>query len=183
MPLSRALLAFPALGLALAGCGGGERVSGPPPPAPDRITVTSPAFRDGGRIPTKYSCDGQEVSPPLRWRGVPTDARELALLVEDPDASGGTFVHWVLFKLPPSLGALAAGRVPNGARQGQNSAGKDGWAGPCPPGGDPPHHYEFTLYALRTPLDQPDGASPDAVRAAVARSAVARGRLVGRFAR
>jgi Raf kinase inhibitor-like YbhB/YbcL family protein len=183
MHLSRPLLALPALGLALAGCGGGDRVSGPPPAAPDRITVTSPAFRDGGTIPKRYSCDGEQVSPPLRWSGVPPDGRELALLVEDPDASGGTFVHWVLFKLPPSLNGLAEGKVPNGARQGENSAGKSAWAGPCPPGGDAPHHYEFTLYALRTPLDQPDGAAADAVRSAVAHSALARGQLVGRFGR
>ena len=184
MHLSPALLAVPALGLALAGCGGGgERVSGPPPTAPDRITVTSPAFRDGGTIPKRYSCDGEQVSPPLRWSGVPSGARELALLVEDPDASGGTFVHWVLFKLGPGLNGLAEGKVPNGARRGKNSAGKSAWAGPCPPGAGAPHHYEFTLYALRTTLDQPDGAAADAVRSAVAHNALARGQLVGRFGR
>jgi Raf kinase inhibitor-like YbhB/YbcL family protein len=182
MRLPAALLA---LGLALAGCGGGgERVAGPAPSAPDRITFTSPAFKDGGTIPKRYSCDGAEVSPPLRWRGVPGGARELALLVEDPDVpGGGTFVHWVLFKIAPGLRGLAEGKVPVSARQGTNSTGASGWAGPCPPGGDPPHHYEFTLYALRTPLDQPNGAAPDAVRSAVARTALARGRLVGRFGR
>src|SRR5919198_2741869 len=140
---SRALLALPALALALAGCGGGDRVEGPPPRAPDRITVTSPAFKDGATIPKRYSCDGANVSPPLRWRRVPGDARELALLVEDPDAPGGSFVHWVLFKIAPGLHGLAEGEVPNGTRQAKNSAGDDKWAGPCPPGGDPPHHYEF----------------------------------------
>jgi Raf kinase inhibitor-like YbhB/YbcL family protein len=183
MHLARALLALPALGLALAGCGGGERVSGPPPAAPDSITLTSPAFKNGGTIPKRFSCDGEQLSPPLRWRGVPNAARELALLVEDPDASGGTFVHWVLFKLPPSLDGLAPDTVPNGARQGTNSAGKSSWAGPCPPAGDAPHHYEFTLYALRRPLGQPDGADADAVRSAVAATALARGQLVGRFGR
>jgi Raf kinase inhibitor-like YbhB/YbcL family protein len=183
MHLPRALLALPALGLALAGCGGGDRVSGPPPSAPERITLTSPAFKAGGTIPKRYTCDGRQVSPPLRWTGVPPDARELALLVEDPDAPGGVFVHWVLFKLGPGLRGLAEGKVPNGARQGQNSAGDNGWAGPCPPGGAAPHHYEFTLYAVRTTLDQPDGAGADAVRSAVAAAALARGRLVGRFGR
>lgn len=184
MYLPRALLALPALGLAVAGCGGGgERVAGPPPSAPNRIALTSPVFKAGGTIPKRYSCDGANVSPPLRWRRVPGDARELALLVEDPDAPGGSFVHWVLFKIAPGLRSLAEGEVPNGARQGANSAGDNAWAGPCPPRGDPPHHYEFTLYALRAPLNQPNGAAADAVRRAIAAVAVARGRLVGRFAR
>src|SRR6185312_10219684 len=85
MHLPRALLALPALGLAVAGCGGGGHpVAGPPPSAPNRIALTSPAFKAGGTIPKRYSCDGANVSPPLRWRRVPGDARELALLVEDP---------------------------------------------------------------------------------------------------
>jgi len=183
MHLARALLALPALGLALAGCGGGDRVEGPPPSAPDRITVTSPAFKDGGTIPKRYSCDGQAISPPLRWSGVPGGARELVLLVDDPDAPGGTFVHWVLFKLAPDLRGLDPGRVPAGARQGKNSAGDTGWAGPCPPGGDAPHHYVFSLYALRSPLSEPAGASAEDVRAGVSDAAIARGQLVGRFGR
>jgi Raf kinase inhibitor-like YbhB/YbcL family protein len=184
MHLPRALLALPALGLVVAGCGGGgHRVAGPPPSAPDRIALTSPAFKAGGTIPKRYSCDGANVSPPLRWRRVPGGARELALLVEDPDAPGGSFVHWVLFKIAPGLRGLAEGEVPNGARQATNSAGDSGWAGPCPPGGDRPHHYQFTLYALRAPLDQPNGAAADAVRRGIAAVALARGRLVGRFGR
>jgi Raf kinase inhibitor-like YbhB/YbcL family protein len=158
-------------------------VQGPPPSAPERIQLTSPAFADGGTIPKRYSCDGDETSPPLRWTGVPTDAKELALLVEDPDAPDGTFVHWVLFKLRPDLAGLEEGSVPDGARQGKNSAGSNAWAGPCPPEGDAPHHYEFTLYALRSPLSQPDGADADEVRSAVGDAAIARGRIVGRFGR
>jgi Raf kinase inhibitor-like YbhB/YbcL family protein len=178
-----ALLAFPALGLALAACGGGDRVEGPPPSAPDRITVSSTAFEDGGTIPRRYSCDGDDASPPLAWKGVPDGARELALLVEDPDAPGGTFVHWVLFKIPAGTDRLAEGRVPPGARQGKNSAGKAAYAGPCPPKGDAQHHYEFTLYALKSALEQPDGAAADEVRTAVGKAALARGQLVGRFGR
>jgi Raf kinase inhibitor-like YbhB/YbcL family protein len=178
-----ALLAIPALGLALAACGGGDRVEGPPPSAPERITLTSTAFAGGGTIPTRYTCDGDEVSPPLAWKGVPGGARELALLVEDPDAPGGTFVHWVLFKLTADTRKLAAGSVPRGARQGKSSTGKAAYAGPCPPKGDAPHHYEFTLYALKSAIDLPDGAAADEVRAAVAKAALARGRLVGRFGR
>jgi Raf kinase inhibitor-like YbhB/YbcL family protein len=181
--MQRALLAISALGLALAACGGGDRVEGPPPSAPDRITVTSPAFEDGGAIPERFSCDGDNVSPPLRWTGVPSGARELALLVEDPDAPGGTYVHWVLFKLAPDLDGLAAGKVPRGARQGKNSAGDGKYAGPCPPKGDQPHRYEFVLYAVSSPLDLAAGAAADDVRAAVGDAALARGRLVGRFGR
>ena len=181
--MPRALLALPALGLALAACGGGDRVTGPPPSAPDRIALTSPAFTDGGTIPRHYSSDGGDVSPPLAWLGVPSGARELALLVEDPDAPGGTFVHWVLFKLAAVTRGLSEGKVPAGARQGKNSAGNAAYTGPCPPKGDAPHHYEFTLYALSSALDLPEGAAPDEVRSAVATAALARGRLVGRYGR
>jgi len=181
--MRRALLALPAVGLALAACGGGERASGPPPAAPDRITLTSSAFDDGGTIPERFSCDGDDVSPPLAWSGVPDDARELALLVDDPDAPGGTFVHWVLFKLPADRDGLEAAELPQGARQAKNSRGDVGYAGPCPPKGDAPHHYEFTLYALSAPVDLPDGATADEVRDAVGKTAVARGQVVGRFGR
>jgi Raf kinase inhibitor-like YbhB/YbcL family protein len=175
----RALLALPALGLALAACGT-DKVSGPAPAAPDRIALTSSAFPANGTIPKRFTCDGANVSPPLRWSGVPADARELALLVEDPDA-GGTFVHWVLFKLEPDSAGIAEGEVPAGARQGKNSAGDASYTGPCPPKGDTPHHYEFFLYALSSSLDLADGAGADNVRAAVDEVALARGKLVGRF--
>jgi Raf kinase inhibitor-like YbhB/YbcL family protein len=180
--MRRALLALPALGLALAACGG-EKVAGPPPAAPDRIALTSPAFKADGTIPERFTCDGADVSPPLEWSGVPDDARELALLVEDPDAPGGTFVHWVLFKVKPGPTTLAEGAVPDGARQGTNSFGDAKYAGPCPPEGDAAHRYEFLLYALSSPLDLEAGAAAADVRAAVDDAALARGRLVGRFDR
>ena len=180
--MRRALLALPALGLALAACGG-EKVEGPAPAAPDRISLTSPAFTAGGTIPERFSCDGDDVSPPLRWTGVPDDARELALLVEDPDAPGGTFVHWALFKVKPGREGIAVAEVPAGAREGENSSGDAGYAGPCPPKGDAPHHYEFVLYALSSPIDLENGAAAADVRAAVKDGAMARGRLVGRFGR
>jgi hypothetical protein len=181
MHLARALLALPALGLALAACGGGNDV--PAPDVPDRMQVTSPAFADGGTIPKRYSCDGEQISPPLRWSGVPGGARELALVVDDPDAPSGGFVHWVLFKLAPDLTGLSDNEVPAGAREAKNSAGRSDWAGPCPPPGDEPHHYRFTLYALRSPLSDKDGADADAVLSAIKDAATARGQLVGRFGR
>jgi Raf kinase inhibitor-like YbhB/YbcL family protein len=146
------------------------------------MQVSSPAFTNGGTIPKRYSCDGDEISPPLRWTGVPADGRELALVVDDPDAPGG-FVHWVLFKLAPDLEGLSDNEVPAGAREAKNSAGGSDWAGPCPPPGDDPHHYRFTLYALRAPLSEKDGADADTVLSAIQGAAVARGRLVGRFGR
>jgi Raf kinase inhibitor-like YbhB/YbcL family protein len=183
MHRAHALLALPALGLALAGCGGGDRQEVPTPDVPDRIAVTSPAFADGATIPRRYSCEGDNISLPLRWTGVPADARELALVFDDPDASGGTFVHWILFKLKPASAGVADGEVPAGARQAQNSTGHRAYAGPCPPPGDDPHHYHVTLYALRAPLSAKDGASADAVLGAVDDAAIARGELVGRFGR
>ena len=110
-------------------------------------------------------------SPALAWRGVPAGARELVLAVEDPDAPGGTFVHWTVFGIPPSARGLPAA----GVRQGENSGGGRGWTPPCPPRGDRPHRYVFGLYALRRPSGLRAGARPEAVRAALASGALARG--------
>ena len=158
-------------------------MQGPAPAAPATMTLRSAAFRSGAAIPPRFTCVSRGKSPPLAWSGVPARARELALLVEDPDAPGGTFVHWVLFHLPPGLRGLPVGSVPDAARQGVNSSGSAGWTPPCPPKGDRPHHYDFRLYALKAPLSEQDGAAADAVRSAIDRSAVAEGRLVGVFGR
>jgi Raf kinase inhibitor-like YbhB/YbcL family protein len=165
--------------LGLPGCGGGDTVEGPPPSAPDRIRVSSPAFAAGAPIPARFTCAGEEVSPPLAWSGVPPEAASLALLVEDPDAPGGTFVHWALYALPQGTTALRAGAVPAGAREGENSFGEEGYGAPCPPEGDAPHRYAFTLYALRAGREP----EPGAVRAAIADRALARGVLTARFGR
>jgi Raf kinase inhibitor-like YbhB/YbcL family protein len=169
--------------LALAGCGGSSNSAKPPAAARDAIALRSPAFANGGTIPTRYTCSSVGKSPPLAWSGVPSGVRELALVVFDPDAPGGGFVHWVIFHLPPTLKGLAAGAKPDAAREAENSAGRDAWAPPCPPPGDAPHHYEFSLYALKAPLSLPDGAKASDAIAAIGRSALVRGRLVGRFGR
>jgi Raf kinase inhibitor-like YbhB/YbcL family protein len=166
--------------VALGGCGD-DKVSGPPPAAPVRMALSSPAFAPGGTIPKAFTCSGRGQSPPLRWRSVPRDARSLALLVEDPDAPGGTYVHWTAWDIPPATTSLAAGAKP--PRQGRSSGGDTGWQPPCPPGGDEPHRYTFTLYALRAPLGLDDGAKPDEVRDAIGKQALARGSLTGRFGR
>ena len=187
--LGRAALAWLALaaltGLA-AGCsrGGGRASSQASLPAgiPQRIKVSSPAFTDGAAIPARFSCDGEERSPPLAWSGVPAGTAELALVVDDPDAPGGTFVHWVVFHLDPRLTRLAEGTLPRGARQAQGSSGRSAWTGPCPPPG-PAHHYRFTVYALSHGLSLDDGVGAQTAIAAIARVATASGRLTGTFRR
>src|SRR6476661_7831711 len=168
---------------AVTGCGGGGGGAAKAPDVSSTIALRSPAFADGAAIPARYSCTSVGKSPPLLWSGVPTSARELALVVEDPDAPGGDYVHWVLFHLPPGLRRLPAGSTPDAAREAINSAGRTAWAPPCPPAGDKPHRYEFTLYALKAPLELPDGSKGDAVRGAIAREALVQGRLTGRFGR
>lgn len=125
----------------LAACGGG---SSSPPRV--RIDVTSPAFVAGGAIPRQYTCDGQDVSPPLSWSGVPHGARELDLVMRDRDAPGGSFLHWQITGIPRSARGLSAGHTPPGAKAGRNDFGKIGYGGPCPPAGRP-HHYVITVTA------------------------------------
>jgi len=164
-----------------AGCGGGDKASEPLPDAARSLTLTSPAFNDGGTIPKRFSCDGQGGSPALRWSGVPRSARKLALVVEDPDAD--RFVHWTVLDIPASAAGIAEGRVPAGAVETENSFGKRGWGGPCPPEGDDPHRYVFALYATDAPLGLGKDSSPDDVRAALSDHAIARGTLTARFGR
>ena len=165
----------------LGGCGGGgERADEPAPSVPESLMVTSPAFADGDPVPRRFTCRGADVSPPLHWSGVPADAGAVALVVSDPDAPGGTYVHWVLLDLDPGTTSLAEGEVPAGAHQARNSAGHARYDGPCPPSGT--HHYRFTVYALRTATALADGADLERALAAVERRATARGTLVGTVA-
>jgi Raf kinase inhibitor-like YbhB/YbcL family protein len=168
--------------LALAACGGGDTVEGPAPAAPQRIKLTS-SFEPGAVVPATNTCSGKNVSPPLAWSGVPAGARSLALLVEDPDAPGGTFVHWTAYDIDPQTTKLDEGAVPPGTKQGENSFGDRKYAGPCPPKGDQPHRYVFTLYALKSTLGLDAGAKADAVRSAIKGRALAKGQLAGRFGR
>ena len=166
-----------------AGCGG-DTVEGPAPAAPDTIRLSSPAFDAGATLQKRFTCDGEDVSPPLAWSRVPSGARELALTMEDPDAPHGTFVHWSVSAIPPGTHGLAEDRVPGAAVEGENSFGKDGWRGPCPPDDDRPHRYVFTLYALPKTLGLDEGAKPDDVRSAIAdASPLARGRLRAKYGR
>jgi Raf kinase inhibitor-like YbhB/YbcL family protein len=177
MPAMRCL-ALVAL-VCLAGCGGGEKLKSPLPSVPRQLTITSPDFSSGGAIPARFSCDGAKARPALRFGGVPAGAAELALVVVDPDADG--YVHWTAYGLAPSTRALGGGALPKGAREGENSAGKDGWTPPCPPKGT--HRYEFRVYWLERASGLDAGAKPDDVIAAVRKSAGGGGLLVGRYER
>jgi Raf kinase inhibitor-like YbhB/YbcL family protein len=176
------LLSTVAVAIALAGCGGNDAetdtLGEPPPTAPESIKLTSPAFGRNDTIPKEFTCDGANTPPPLRWSKVPKGSKELALLVEDPDAPSGNFVHWTAYGIDPGSTA-----VPEGALQGENSAGKTGYTGPCPPEGDDPHRYVFALYALDEATSLTAGASPDDVRTALDRSAIARGQLIAKYGR
>jgi Raf kinase inhibitor-like YbhB/YbcL family protein len=165
----------------LAGCGGGEKAGEPLPDVGATLRLESPAFREGGRIPKKFSCDGDDVSPALSWRGEPSRTSELALVMEDLDAD--RFVHWTVLQIAADQTGLPEGRVPAGAVETENSFGKPGWGAPCPPEGDDPHRYVFALYATDAPLGLGKDSSPDEVRAALSDHAVARGTLTGRFGR
>jgi len=161
----RWLLALVVLaGVTACSSGGGSR--GPERDLPETITVTSSSFPAGGSIPARFTCDGQEVSPQLGWSGVPAGTTELALVVDDPDASGGTYVHWVVAHLDPGRRELAEGAVPPGATQLANSAGEAAYAGPCPPEGET-HDYSFVLYALDEETGLDGGATVEDLRAAM----------------
>jgi hypothetical protein len=171
VPITRAALGATLVAMVMAACGGddggdsdGNGGSGADQGAiPDSggLVVVSPAFAAGEPIPERYTCDGDEVSPPLAIQGAPTGAAELAVVVRDPDADG--FVHWVVAGLPADTTGLAeGGPLPEGAVEADNGFGEAGWAGPCPPEGD--HTYELTVYALAEPsqLDAGDDAEAGA---------------------
>jgi len=161
--------------------GGGEKAKTPLPTAPAGITMESSAFAAGKTIPDRFTCSGAGDSPPLSWSGVPKRARELTLVVEDPDA--GRFLHWTVLRIAPSTTRIEQAGVPAGAVETENSAGKSGWTPPCPPKGDTPHHYVFAIYATDAPLGLGEDATPDQVRKALDEHALARGELVGTFGR
>ncbi|MGQ9719471.1 MAG: YbhB/YbcL family Raf kinase inhibitor-like protein, partial [Nitrososphaerales archaeon] len=104
-------------------------------------------------IPVKYTCQGQDVSPPLEWQGVLEGTKEFAIECFDPDAPGGGFVHWVLYNIPGNISAIEEGKIPKGSREGMNDFGRNNYGGPCPPRGRP-HRYVFTIYALDKALGE-----------------------------
>jgi Raf kinase inhibitor-like YbhB/YbcL family protein len=147
------------------------------PAMTDTISVTSPAFDDGAAIPTRYSCDGDNVSPPLAWQGAPDGTVAFALILDDPDAGG--FVHWTVADIAGSDGSAEEGKSPGIA--GRNGFGRSGYGGPCPPSGT--HQYVVTLYALSEPLSVEPGFSAADLRSAMEGRVLATGHLTGTYRR
>ncbi|HRV07828.1 MAG TPA: YbhB/YbcL family Raf kinase inhibitor-like protein [Acidobacteriota bacterium] len=150
------------------------------------LYIKSSAFGHGEAIPARYTCDGEDVSPPLTWGEIPSGAKTLALIMDDPDAPVGTWDHWILYNIPVNLEGLpenypAVGETPNGTRSGRNSWGRLGYGGPCPPSGT--HRYFFRLYALDRKLDLAPGATSGQVRAAMSGSILAEAELYGTYRR
>lgn len=150
------------------------------------MRLESPAFAHGDLIPSRYTCDGEDLSPPLVWEDVPEGTSALALVLDDPDAPAGTWVHWVVFNLPPSSGripegASESGGLPEGADEGANSWGGVGYRGPCPPSGT--HRYFFKLHALDLSLENRAGATASEVLKGVEGHVLAECALMGRYAR
>jgi Raf kinase inhibitor-like YbhB/YbcL family protein len=162
-----------------AGCSG-KAGHAPVSEAAMTITVTSTAFAEGGTIPAKYTCDGADVSPPLQFGGPPGGAAEIAVFVEDPDAPGGTFVHWVGWGIPPGTAGLAEGQ--HAPVEGKNGFRSQGYRGPCPPKGKP-HRYIFTVYALSAPLSLKAGSSAAQLHRAIHGHVLSQGSLTGRYGR
>jgi Raf kinase inhibitor-like YbhB/YbcL family protein len=145
-----------------------------------KMKITSSAFQEGGNIPSKFTCDGSDTSPPLQITGVPSEAKSLVLIVDDPDAPSGLFTHWLIWNIPPQTNSVAEGSAPKGV-QGTNDFGKSGYRGPCPPPGT--HRYSFKIFALDRELDLRSGAKRGQVDAAMKGHVIAQGELVGRYAR
>lgn len=155
-------------------------------PASDSFVLKSKAFEAGKPIPKAHTCDGEDGSPPLSWGAVPAGTRSLALICDDPDAPMGTWVHWVLYDLPPDVKSLAENlpredKLASGARQGRNDFRKIGYNGPCPPGGT--HRYFFKVYALDKVLDLPAGLSKAGLLEAMEGHVLAEGSLMGTYSR
>jgi Raf kinase inhibitor-like YbhB/YbcL family protein len=153
----------------------------------DHMQLTSTAFAESAAIPAKHTCDASNVSPPLKWTGVPAGAKSLALIVDDPDAPVGTWVHWVLYDLPATASELAedvpkSQFVASGAKQGLNDFRHLGYGGPCPPHGKP-HRYFFKLYALDAMLDLKPGLTKKDLEGAMGKHILAQAQLMGTYQR
>jgi Raf kinase inhibitor-like YbhB/YbcL family protein len=152
------------------------------------LNLTSSAFAEGAVIPEEYTCQGKDKSPSLKWSGVPSESKSLALIMDDPDAPMGTWVHWVLYDLSPSMTELPEGLsakehiAAGSGKEGLNDFKRLGYGGPCPPAGKP-HRYFFKLYALDTTLDLKSGAKKKDLERAMEKHILAQGQLIGTYKR
>lgn len=148
--------------------------------------LTSTAFAAGEKIPRKYTCDGDDISPPLQWSDAPQNTQSFALISDDPDAPVGTWVHWVLYNVPGTSTSLPEAvpkqdELPDGSRHGRSSWGRSAYGGPCPPGGT--HRYFFKLYALDTVLELAAGAGKEQLLQAMEGHILAQTELMGLYSR
>jgi Raf kinase inhibitor-like YbhB/YbcL family protein len=151
------------------------------------LSLSSTAFQEGDMIPVKYTCDGQNISPPIMWGELSSKTEAFALIVDDPDAPAGVFTHWVLFNIPGDVhqleeGILTQEELQNGALQGKNDFGRIGYDGPCPPHGAI-HRYRFTVYALDKSLDLKSGSSKKQLLDAMKGHILAQGQFIGTYRR
>ncbi|MGI5246399.1 YbhB/YbcL family Raf kinase inhibitor-like protein [Dactylosporangium sp. CA-139066] len=170
-PAGFSVVVLAALG-ALTACSDTKTPEGPP----TTLTVTSSDFTEGATIPADFTCKGAGRVPSLSWSGDTKGAKALAVVVDDPDAPSGTYVHWIVLDLPASATALSSNGV-RGLKEAKNSASEKGWTPPCPPSGT--HHYRFTVYALKQPTGLGDGAERSDALDAIGKNSVASGRLTG----
>jgi Raf kinase inhibitor-like YbhB/YbcL family protein len=145
------------------------------------MKIESPAFNNNGLYPFRYTCDGEDISPPLKISAVPAAAKSLVLIVDDPDASSGDFVHWTVFNIDPATAEISEGKVAPGATEGITDFGSSGYGGPCPPSGV--HHYRFTLYALDTILTLPQSSKKQDIEKAMNAHVLDQSLLVGLYQR
>jgi Raf kinase inhibitor-like YbhB/YbcL family protein len=145
-----------------------------------KMKITSSAFQEGGNIPSKFTCDGGDSSPPLQIAEIPSSAKSLALIVDDPDAPSGLFTHWIVWNISPQTNGIEEGTAPKGV-QGTSDFGKSGYGGPCPPSGT--HRYYFKIFALDRELNLPSGTKRNQLDAAIKGHVVAQGELMGRYSR
>ena len=164
------LLGAVAIGLATAIAAGGGKMK-----------ITTTAFQQGGNIPSKFTCDGADANPPLRFEGVPAEAKSLALIVDDADAPGGLFTHWLVWNIDPTTTTVEENSAPANGVQGKNDFGKSGYGGPCPPSGT--HRYFFKIFALDRQLDLAAGSKRAQLDAQMRGHIMAQGELMGRYSR
>jgi Raf kinase inhibitor-like YbhB/YbcL family protein len=173
------------LAIGLASCASSSETAQVMEEAVMSLSISSDVFEEGKPIPMEYSCDGRGISPALTWSGAPAGTQSFAMIMDDPDAPMGTFVHWVIYNIPPSTTGMPAevpfGAVlPDGSIQGPGTPGSRGYIPPCPPGGT--HRYFFKLYALNTVLDIKD-ANKEQLLKAMDGHILAQGELMGTYTR
>ena len=153
----------------------------------ENISISAEGFKDGTTIPDVYTCKGKDISPSLSWKGIPAGTKSIALIMDDPDCPGGTFVHWVLYNVPPQTQKLPEGMphdktLADGSMQGMTDFARPGYGGPCPPPGKP-HRYFFKIYALDSMINLPPGASKKQFENEMSGHILAKGEIVGIYKR